>query len=91
MPTVHETNRYPTELGGRRPSSSLPQTIPETSVSQNTAVRTIIYDNQAFSVDEDEHQPSVDIPSISMVVFENEASVGCKNTDGDESVIMLHL
>lgn len=91
---VHETNRYPTQPVAQRQESPVyslpPQPIPEPLVS--TAVRTVSYDNRAFSVDDEAHQPSaVDIPSISMVVYENEVSQGCQNPDSDEGVVMLHL
>ncbi|KAI9557079.1 hypothetical protein GHT06_016877 [Daphnia sinensis] len=86
---VHETNRYPTQPVSQESPVSLPQPIPESLVSYGTAVRTVSYDNQAFSADDD--QPTVDIPSISMIVYENEVSQECQNADSEEGVVMLHL
>ncbi|XP_057373881.1 uncharacterized protein LOC130694793 [Daphnia carinata] len=87
--TVHETNRYPTQPVSQESPVSLPQPMPEPLVSPGVVVRTVSYDNRAFSVDDD--QPTFDIPSISMVVYENEVSQACQNADTEEAVVMFHL
>jgi hypothetical protein len=66
--------------------------------SYSTAIRSVSYDNRAFSAEEPERPASTmltttDIPSISMAVYvnERELSLGCQDGDNDDGVVMLHL
>ncbi|XP_046440435.1 uncharacterized protein LOC124191317 [Daphnia pulex] len=94
VPRVHEiTNRYPSAAPSDGGQESTRVSLP----SYSTAIRSVSYDNRAFSAEEPE-RPAMstvltDIPSISMAVYvnERELSLGCQDGDNDDGIVMLHL
>lgn len=90
---MHEiTNRYPAAPPSDGGQESTQVSLP----SYSTAIRSVSYDNRAFSAEEPERPASTvltDIPSISMAVYvnERELSLGCQDGDNEDGVVMLHL
>ncbi|EFX74225.1 hypothetical protein DAPPUDRAFT_252038 [Daphnia pulex] len=100
VPRVHQitNNRYPAGPSDGGQESTQVMSLP----SYSTAIRSVSYDNRAFSAEEPERPASAsamstvlttDIPSISMAVYvnERELSLGCQDGDNDDGVVMLHL
>lgn len=88
---VHDNNRNSSTVN---PESSFSvegsaEGFPTTPNSTGTRMTTVSYENQSFNPDEQPEQSTVNIPSISMVVFENEVSVTPENDDN--GIVMLHL